>query len=127
MSGEPEVELSAGEVVAERFQLIGRLGQGGMGTVWRARHLTLASDVALKLLDPAIASSPEGRARFKREAQAAAAIRSPHVVQILDHGVHEQMPFIVMELLEGESLAQRVDRGKLSLAETNQILVQVGR
>ncbi len=121
------VGLDAGDIVAERFQLIRRLGKGGMGTVWRARHLTLESDVALKLVDPAIARTSEGRARFKREAQAAAAIRSPHVVQILDHGVHGQVPFIVMELLEGESLAQRLDRGALSLAETTRILVQVGR
>ncbi|MCB9588518.1 MAG: protein kinase [Polyangiaceae bacterium] len=127
MAEDPSADLSAGDVVAERFELVARLGKGGMGTVWRCRHLTLASDVALKLLDPAIASSPEGRARFKREAQAAAGIRSPHVVQILDHGVHEQTPFIVMELLEGEALSQRLDRGALSLAETSQILVQVGR
>ncbi|MCA9629881.1 MAG: protein kinase, partial [Myxococcales bacterium] len=119
--------LDAGDIVGERFQLIRRLGKGGMGTVWRARHLTLESDVALKLVDPTIARTSEGRARFKREAQAAAAIRSPHVVQILDHGVHDEIPFIVMELLEGESLAQRLDRGALSLAETTRVLVQVGR
>ncbi len=81
-----------------------------MGSVWLAQHLTLRSPVAIKLIDPEIAQNPEALSRFLREAQAAAALRSPHVVQILDHGVDGGVPFIVMELLEGESLAGRRER-----------------
>ena len=76
-----------------------------MGSVWRAEHLELKSPVALKLIDPAIAADERMLARFMREAQSAAALRSPHVVQIFDYGVDGDTAFIAMELLTGESLA----------------------
>jgi serine/threonine-protein kinase len=99
-----------------------------MGSVWLAQHLTLRSPVAIKLIDAEIATNPEALNRFLREAQAAASLRSPHVVQILDHGVDEGVPFIVMELLEGESLAGRLERvHHLSPADTARIMTQVGR
>jgi serine/threonine protein kinase len=116
------------EVLAGKYRLVRLLGKGGMGHVWLADHLTLSCPVAIKIIDPAIASDPDFRARFLREARAAAAIRSPHVVQILDHGVEDGSPYIVMELLEGESLAQRLWRAqRLSPLETARILNQVGR
>src|SRR5271157_2280100 len=102
--------MSEGLILAGRYQLIRQLGAGGMGSVWQAQDLTLNAHVAVKLIDPAIAESPQALARFRREAQAAAAIRSTHVVQILDHGVDRQRPFIAMELLTGESLAARLTR-----------------
>jgi serine/threonine protein kinase len=115
-------------VIAGRYKIETRLGQGGMGTVWRAQHLALRSPVAVKLIDPARASSEEAVARFLREAQSAAALRSPHVVQILDHGVDAGVPYIAMELLEGESLADRLDRvGRLNPADTLRIMTHVGR
>ena len=101
-----------------------------MGTVWRAQHLGLDSPVALKLMTPEMAAHPEALARFTREAKAAASLRSPHVVQILDYGVDgaTNEPFIVMELLEGESLSARIrQRGGLSLGETSRIVLQVAR
>lgn len=99
-----------------------------MGSVWLAQHLTLRSPVAIKLIDAEIATNPEALSRFLREAQSAASLRSPHVVQILDHGVDEGVPFIVMELLEGESLAGRLERvRRLSPADTARIMTQVGR
>jgi serine/threonine-protein kinase len=78
------------------------LGQGGMGSVWQAEHLGLRAPVAVKLMDPLVTQNADALARFHREAHAAAMIRSPHVVQVLDHGVDEatHTPFIVMELLE---------------------------
>src|SRR3970282_1859913 len=97
-------EPVAGDVLAGRYRLVALLGRGGMGSVWRAEHLSLSSPVAIKLIENQAAQSPEAQARFLREAQAAAALRSPHVVQVLDHGVDQGVPFIVMELLEGESL-----------------------
>ena len=77
------------------------LAHGGMGSVWRARHVDLDVLVAVKFMDEAVASTEAGRARFEREAKSAAQLHSPHVVQILDHGVHEGIPYIAMELLEG--------------------------
>jgi serine/threonine-protein kinase len=85
-----------GRILANRFRLERQLGKGGMGSVWLAEHLTLRSHVAVKLMDPSIADSQEGADRFRREAQAAASLRSAHVVQVLDYGVDEGMAFLVM-------------------------------
>jgi serine/threonine protein kinase len=116
------------QVLSGKYRLERELGRGGMGSVWLAQHMTLRSPVAIKLIDPGIADNPEALARFLREAQSAASLRSPHVVQILDHGVDNGVPFIVMELLEGESLAARIERQhRLSPAETARILTQVCR
>ncbi len=99
-----------------------------MGAIWRAEHLVLAAPVAIKLIDPEIAGHEETLARFMREAQAAASLRSPHVVQILDYGVDDDTPFMVMELLEGETLAERLKRnGPLTRAETARFLTHVAR
>jgi serine/threonine-protein kinase len=120
--------MSEGLVLAGRYRLIRKLGQGGMGSVWRAQDMNLGADVAVKLIDAAFAGSPEATMRFKREAQAAAMIRSTHVVQILDHGIDNGTPFIAMELLNGESLAQRLEiAGKLSAAEAGHVLGHAGR
>jgi eukaryotic-like serine/threonine-protein kinase len=115
-------------VLANRYRLERQLGKGGMGSVWLAEHLALRSWVAVKLMDPAIAATPEGAERFRREAQAAASLRSAHVVQVLDYGVHEQTPFLVMELLQGESLAACLGREqRLTPARTLSIMTQVAR
>src|SRR5882724_8111062 len=99
-----------------------------MGSVWYAEHLTLHSPVAIKLIDPSIADNAEALGRFLREAQSAASLRSPHVVQILDHGVDNGVPYIAMELLDGESLADRLTRvGCLSPSETARVLQHVAR
>jgi serine/threonine protein kinase len=122
--------VQAGTIIATKYQLIAPVGQGGMAAVWRAEHLTLKAPVAIKLIDPSIAQLPVALARFHKEARAAATLRSPHVVQVLDHGVDEQTntPYIAMELLEGESLADRLSvRGKLSAKETVQLFVHIGR
>jgi len=122
--------MEAGAVLAGKYQLETLLGRGGMGSVWRAMHLGLHAPVAIKLIDATIMMNPEAIARFHREARAAAGLRSPHVVQILDHGVDEatRTPFIAMELMEGESLAQRLQRvQRLSPAETARIITHVAR
>ncbi len=116
------------EVIAGKYRLLRKLGQGGMGSVWYAEHLTLHSPVAIKLIDPSIADNAEALGRFLREAQSAASLRSPHVVQILDHGVDNGIPYIAMELLDGESLADRLERvRRLSPQDTARVLVQVAR
>jgi serine/threonine protein kinase len=99
-----------------------------MGAVWVAEHLTLRSKVAIKLIDAALASSADAVQRFEREARAAAKLRSPHVVQVLDFGVDAGTPYIAMELLEGESLRARLDvRGRLSARETSVLMDQLAR
>ena len=101
-----------------------------MGSVWRAEHLSWQAPVAIKLMNRDIADQPEARARFEREVRLAAGLRSPHVVQVLDHGVDEttHLPFIAMELLEGESLERRLKRlGRLSPGETFGIISQIVR
>jgi serine/threonine protein kinase len=115
-------------VLAGRYRLEQRLGAGGMGAIWRAEHLTLQAPVAVKIIDRDAVRDEQTVARFLREAKAAASLRSPHVVQILDYGVDEGVPFIVMELLEGETLAERLKRnGRLTPAETARFMTHVGR
>jgi serine/threonine-protein kinase len=117
-----------GTVLAGKYALVSKLGQGGMGSVWRAEHVQLRSPVAIKLIDQQIAQNPEALSRFMREAQSAAALRSPHVVQILDFGADQGVPYIAMELLEGESLAARLDRvGRLTPTEAAHFLTHVAR
>ena len=121
-------EASGAQVLAGKYKLVHLLGKGGMGSVWLAHHLTLQSPVAIKLIDPQIASNPEALGRFMREARAAAALRSPHVVQILDHGIDGTTPYIAMELLEGESLAARLRKvGRLSPEHAARILTHTAR
>jgi serine/threonine-protein kinase len=120
--------MSAGLVLANRYRLLSQLGSGGMGTVWRAEHVNLRSLVAVKLLSEAQPLDGESATRFMREARAAATLRSPHIVQVLDYGVDEGRPFIAMELLEGEPLADVMERlGRLSPVDTAVIITQVCR
>jgi serine/threonine-protein kinase len=99
-----------------------------MGSVWKAEHLSLNAAVALKLIEGPAHPDASATARFLREARLAAALRSPHVVQILDHGFDGVTPYIAMELLEGESLAERLERvGCLSPAETARVIQHLAR
>ncbi|MEO8179343.1 MAG: serine/threonine-protein kinase [Deltaproteobacteria bacterium] len=117
-----------GTLLADRYRLVRPLARGGMGSVWRAEHLALNSEVAVKIIDPFAASRALGVPRFLREARALAALRSPHIVQVLDFGSDGEIVYLVMELLEGRTLGQRLKaEGKLSAAETNRILSQVCR
>jgi len=115
-------------VIADRYRLERKIGQGGMGSVWLARHLGLDIPCAVKFIEGDYAALPEAQARFVREAKAAAALRSPHVVQILDHGVWDGTPYMAMELLEGEDLGKRLTRvGRLSAQDVGVIITQVSR
>lgn len=117
-----------GQILDARYRLVRPLAQGGMGSVWRAEHLSLRSSVALKVIESATDPDRAATERFLREARLAAALRSPHVVQIFDYGVDGPTPYIVMELLEGESLAERLERvGRLSPAETARVIQHVAR
>jgi eukaryotic-like serine/threonine-protein kinase len=101
--------VRAGDRLGERYQVIEPLASGGMGALWRARHLELGVDVAIKVVTKQ-STDPLALKRFKREAQAAAKLRSPHIVQVLDFGEHEGQPYLTMELLRGEDLCARLQR-----------------
>jgi serine/threonine-protein kinase len=117
-----------GALVADRFRLEEQISEGAMGTVWRAMHIGLEIPCAVKFIHAHLYDDPELQVRFEREARAAASIRSPHVVQMLDYGFWEGSPYIVMELLDGEDLSQRLERrGRLTPSETIAILAQVCR
>ena len=104
--------LHPGKQITESLRLSRLIGRGAMGSVWVADHLGLGSQVAVKFMAPAVAGDEVSVQRFRLEAKAAAEIRSPHVVQVFDHGVADDgQLYIVMELLEGESLERRVRRG----------------
>lgn len=128
MTESPLPDLS-GTVVAGKYRVERLLGQGGMGSVWAGRHVTLGQLVAIKFVHPKLAGSAEARRRFDNEAKAAARIKSRHAVAVYDHGVTEAgQPYIVMEYLEGESLERAIkERGKLPLPEVVQIVAQSAR
>jgi serine/threonine-protein kinase len=99
-----------------------------MGSVWVAEHLGLRSRVAVKLINQDLASSPQAVRRFEQEARAAATLRSPHVVQVLDFGVDAGSPYLVMELLEGENLGAYLrEHERLEPRHAWTVLEQVGR
>ncbi len=115
-----------GTVIDSKFRIISLLGEGGMGVVYRAHHLTLANDIALKTFRfPDL--SGETWQRFQREAQAIAKLDSKHIVRVFDFGVaHGSQPYYTLELLEGESLADRINReGAVPLPETLMIFTAV--
>ncbi|MBL9026647.1 MAG: protein kinase [Myxococcales bacterium] len=121
------MDPAPGALVGEKYRLERALARGGMGAVWAARHLTLDVPVAIKFMGSAAGSSLL-RARFEREARAAASLRSPHVVQVLDYGSCDGSPFIVMEMLEGEDLAHRLARvGTLGLPEIAKIVAELAK
>ncbi len=122
------LELSPGAVVSDKLRLEVPLGQGGMGSVWLARHLALDTEVAVKFIRPErAAADPRLRQRFAREAKAAARITCPHVVQIKDYGVAEDTPYIVMERLSGVSLGQLLQSSTLSFRRVRLLVEQVAK
>ena len=116
-------------LVAGKYQILGLIGRGGMGSVWEGRHSSLGTRVAVKFIDPEYAESKEACARFVTEARAAATIQSKPAIQIFDHGVPDEgRPYMVMELLVGEPLDKRIERlGTLSLRDTARIIGHVCR
>ena len=112
------------------YEIIGALGAGGMGEVYRARDPQLNRDVAIKVLLPSVASDPERLARFRREAQVLASLNHPNIAHI--HGLQELSPAagnhavaLVMELVEGPTLADRIARGPVPLDEALPIAKQI--
>lgn len=117
-----------GAIVGGRYRLEELLGSGGMGSVWRARHIELDTSVAVKLMSPELLSSEHSEKRFRREAQAAARLKSPHIVKVFDFGTFDGQPYLAMELLEGEDLAGRLAaQGSLAPAEALRVVDAVAK
>ncbi|MEO7097535.1 MAG: protein kinase, partial [Polyangiales bacterium] len=123
------MNLQPGQMLTPTLRLVRQLGRGGMGSIWIADHLALETPVAVKFMAPELVANSEVRARFAREAAAASQVKSPHVVQMLDHGVTpDGVPFIAMELLQGEDLAHRVKRrGLLTPQQLSLVLTQTAK
>ncbi len=118
------MSLSSGQKLGP-YEIVAPLGAGGMGEVWRARDPRLGRDVAIKALPAAFASDAERLSRFRREAQALAALNHPNVAAIYGLEDGADAPHLVLELVPGETLAARLERGALSLRDTIAIAVQV--
>ena len=101
------------------------LGAGGMGEVYRARDTRLDRTVAIKTLLADVSDDPERRTRFEREARAVAALTHPHICTLHDIGRHDSIDYLVMELLEGETLASRLARGPIPMSELLAVATQI--
>src|SRR5512135_667394 len=99
------------------YEIAEQLGAGGMGEVYRARDTRLDRDVAIKVLATQVSANADLKARFEREARAIAALNHPHICQLHDIGNHNGNDFLVMELIEGETLAARLRKGPLPLPQ----------
>src|SRR5947208_14112353 len=108
------------------YEIASLLGKGGMGEVYRARDTKLKRDVAIKILPEEFSLDPERIARFHREARAIAALNHANIAAIHELGETRTTKFLVLELVEGDTLAQRIQRGPLPLEEALTIARQIG-
>jgi eukaryotic-like serine/threonine-protein kinase len=108
-----------------RYEILGLLGEGGMGRVYRARDPQLARVVAVKVLPQAFAADEDRLRRFEQEARATAALNHPGIMGVFDVGVHEGAPYLVSELLEGTTLRARMDAGRLPIEKTLDFAIQI--
>ncbi len=107
------------------YELVAPIGAGGMGEVWKGRDTRLGRDVAIKILGVAFRQNEQFRARFDREAKTISSLNHPNICTLFDVGEHDGMNFLVMELLEGESLAERLQKGPMPLDQVLRYGAQV--
>ena len=118
--------LKEGMILAERYEIISKVGTGGMADVYKARDHKLNRLVAVKVLKPEFRDDKTFIAKFQKEAQAAAGLAHPNIVNVYDVGDDEGVNFIVMELVEGITLKDYIKKkGKLSVKEATSIAIQV--
>ncbi|MGK2857244.1 MAG: protein kinase domain-containing protein [Thermoanaerobaculia bacterium] len=110
------MEIAAGRRLGP-YEIVSRIGAGGMGEVWKGRDTRLERNVAIKILPGELAANPQFRSRFEREAKTISQLNHTHICTLYDVGHEDGVDFLVMELLEGESLADRIARGPLPLHE----------
>src|SRR5262245_30637357 len=108
-------------------EIVGPLGSGGMGEVWRGRDSRLGRDVAVKALPDAFARDAERLTRFEREAQALASLNHPNVAIIHEMKEVDGAKYLILELVEGETLGERLSRGPVPVSQTLDIAVQIAR
>ena len=116
--------LAAGTKL-DSYEVLGLLGAGGMGEVYRARDPVLKREVAIKLLPPFVSQDPDRLHRFEQEAQAAAALNHPNILAVHQFGVFEGVPYLVSELLEGGTLRQLLRRGPMPVRKAIDYGVQI--
>ncbi len=109
------------------YEIVAQIGAGGMGEVYRARDTRLGRDVAIKVLPVEFAADPDRLRRFEQEARAVAALDHPNILAIHDIGTHDGAPYIVTELLEGESLRERLSSGALPVRRAVEVVVQIAQ
>ena len=126
---DPQTDPLIGRTLDGRYEVLGRLGEGGVGVVYRGRQTHLGRFVAIKVLHQDAAGIPEWRRRFEREAKALSALAHPNVVPVTDFGIDGGVPFLVMELLQGKTLGELIKEqpGPLPLARTLDIFRQTLR
>jgi len=107
------------------YRIVENIGAGGMGEVYRAHDARLGRDVAIKVLPPHLSATPEVRARFEREARTISQLNHPHICTLHDVGHQDGVDYLVMELVEGETLAQRLEKGPLSTSEVLRLGAQI--
>jgi eukaryotic-like serine/threonine-protein kinase len=107
------------------YEIQSPLGAGGMGEVYRARDVRLGRDVAVKVLTESFAHDPERLRRFEQEARSVAALNHPNILALYDIGSQDARPYLVSELLEGQSLRQVLEGGALSARKAGDYAVQV--
>jgi len=107
------------------YEIVQPLGAGGMGEVYRARDTRLGRDVAVKVLPPSLSENPDARARFEREARVASSLNHPHICVLHDIGRSGEVDYLVMELVAGESLAERIRRGPLPAGDVLRIGAEI--
>ena len=103
------------------YEILAALGAGGMGEVYRARDPRLGRDVAIKVLPAGSADDPERLRRFEQEARATAALNHPNILAVFDIGTQDNSPYIVSELLEGETLRARLTGGPLPVRQNRRL------
>jgi eukaryotic-like serine/threonine-protein kinase len=120
-----DLDLS-GEVLDRRYRVLERMSEGGMGVVYRGVRTKLDRPVAIKILHGALIDGSRGKKRFEREAQMMARLDHPHCVSIIDYGVHRQKPYVVMELVRGQSLHDMLaELGRLEIPRAVEIMRQI--
>ncbi len=116
--------LAVGQKIGP-YQILAPIGAGGMGEVYKARDERLKRDVAIKVLPASYSADPDRLRRFEQEAQAAGALNHPNITVVYDVGTHDGAPYVVQELLEGESLRMALTVGKLSQRRAVDYAVQI--
>ena len=118
------MSLAAGDRLGP-YEIVSALGAGGMGEVYRAHDGRLGRDVAVKVLPAGLSADPERLRRFEQEARASAALNHPNILAVYDIGQHDGAPYIVSELLAGQTLRERLNDGALPVRKAVEYAVQI--